>query len=146
MNQSRTASKWGVKRSVQAVIKAPVIIFHKIFLSGCYERLRAQWPVINSVSFCCTDVIQQPQGPASPPVSVSRKCIPRILSWTKACIWACVWACAQTCIRFSTFCIDRNVLSVLLKQKPEHILHRSHSCTQKLLNLAFLVLHFIETP
>lgn len=39
------------KRSVQAVIKAPVIIFHKIFLSGCYECLRAQWPVINRVSF-----------------------------------------------------------------------------------------------
>lgn len=73
VNQSRTPSKWGVKRSVQAVIKDPVIIFHKIFLSGCYERLHAQWPVINSVSFCCTDVIQQPQGPTSPPVSVSRK-------------------------------------------------------------------------
>lgn len=39
------------KRSVQAVIKALVIIFHKIFLSGCYERLHAQWPVINGVSF-----------------------------------------------------------------------------------------------
>lgn len=38
-------------RKSQVVIKAQVIIFHKIFLSGCYECLHAQWSVINSVTF-----------------------------------------------------------------------------------------------
>ncbi len=39
------------QRRSQVVIKAQVIIFHKIFLSGCYECLHVRWSVINSVSF-----------------------------------------------------------------------------------------------
>lgn len=37
------------QRRSQVVIKARVIIFHKIFLSGCYECLHEQWSVINGV-------------------------------------------------------------------------------------------------
>lgn len=45
------ATQLKTARRSQVVIKAQVIIFHKIFLSGCYECLHPQWSVINGVTF-----------------------------------------------------------------------------------------------
>lgn len=35
-------------RGAERLIKAHLIIFHKIFLSGCYDSQNVRWPVINS--------------------------------------------------------------------------------------------------
>lgn len=105
------------KRSVQAAIKAPVIIFRKIFLSGCYECLHAQWPLINSVSFAVLMSYNSLKARLPLQQVSAERCIPRVLSWTKAYI------CVRVCVHRRVFVFpyfDGGVMFLLLKQKPDH--------------------------
>lgn len=77
-----------------------------------------------SCQFCCADVIQQPQGSTSPPVSVSRKMhSPRpVLDKSRH---MCAGVCGSACVHRRGFIFHILHLCkscvVLFKQKAAHV-------------------------
>lgn len=114
------------KRSIQVAIKARVIIFHKIFLSGCYECLHVQWLVINSVSSAMLMSYNSLKSRLPLQYVSAEGCIPCVLSRTKESVCVSI---------FPLYCFSKNVLSdthdlnfpvfnLLFKLKP--FLYRSN--------------------
>ena len=103
VDENRMPSKWGAKKKEPSCYQSPSAYFPQDF------PVRMLWMSPCSVvadkwcRFCCADVIQQPQGPTSPPVSVSwrmHSLCPVPDRWLVCvCVCACVCLCVCACVR-----------------------------------------------